>query len=70
VIRSENKAHEAACIFSEMQRQAAMATAFTTAAVKSADIAHYRRIIASAKLNGVPYGVFVEALEFLGTGGT
>jgi hypothetical protein len=53
-----------------MQRQAAMATAFTTAAVKSADIAHYRRIIASAKLNGVPYGVFVEALEFLGTGGT
>ena len=64
MIRSENKAHEAACIFSEMQRQAAMATAFTTAAVKSADIAHYRRIIASAKLNGVePQGWLTDVLE-------
>lgn len=69
IITSENKAHAAACIESEMQRQAAMATASTAAQVKAVDIAHYRRVIASCKLNGLPYSNVSEALEFLGTGG-
>jgi hypothetical protein len=67
-IRSDNKIHEAACINSEMLRQADMATATTAAQVKAADVAHYRRVIASAKLNGLPFVEFTRALMDLGTG--
>jgi hypothetical protein len=69
VITSENKIHAAACVDSEMQRQAAMATATTTAQVAAVDIAHYRRIIASCKSNNLPFGNFTQALINLGTGG-
>jgi hypothetical protein len=69
VITSENKIHAAACADSEMQRQAAMATATTAAQVAAVDIAHYRRIIASCKLNNLPFSNFTQALINLGTGG-
>jgi hypothetical protein len=69
VINSENKIHAAACLDSEGQRQAAMATATTAAQVAAVDIAHYRRIIASCKLNGLPSSNFTQALFNLGTGG-
>jgi hypothetical protein len=69
VITSENKTHAATCIDSEMQRQAAMSTAVTAAQVAAVDIAHYRRIIASCKLNGLPFSNFTQALINLGTGG-
>jgi hypothetical protein len=69
IIQSENKAHAATCVDSEMQRQAAMATATTVAQVQAVDIAHYRRIIASCKSNGLPFSNFTQALINLGTGG-
>jgi hypothetical protein len=69
IIRSDNRAHEAACADSEQQRQAAMSTAVTAAQVAAVDIAHYRRIIASCKLNGLPFSEFSFALKTLGTGG-
>jgi hypothetical protein len=69
-IRSDNKIHEAACINSEMlMRQSAMDTATTAAQVKAADVSHYRRIISSCKLNGLPFNEFTRALMDLGTGG-
>jgi hypothetical protein len=69
VINSENKSREATCNNSEMLRQAAMATASTAAQVAAVNIAHYRRIIASCKLNNLPFSNFTHALMNLGTGG-
>lgn len=69
VIQSTHAAHAAACVSSESQRQAAMATATTTAQLVAVEVAHLRRIVASCKTNGLPYGNFTEALTFLGTGG-
>jgi hypothetical protein len=65
-IRSDNKIHEAACINSEMLRQADLATATTAAQVKAVDVSHYRRVIASCKANGLPYNEFNFALKTLG----
>jgi hypothetical protein len=70
VIKTGLAVHDAACSDSEMQRQAPMATASTAAQVAAVDIAHYRRIIASCKLNGLPFNSFTHALWCLGTGGT
>jgi hypothetical protein len=70
IIKSGHTVHDAACADSEMQRQAAMATASTAAQVAAVDIAHYRRIIASCKLNGLPFNNFTHALWTLGTGGS
>jgi hypothetical protein len=39
------------------------------AAIKTAEIAHYRRIIASCTANSLPAGNFTQALISLGTGG-
>jgi hypothetical protein len=65
-IRSDNRVHESACASAEMQRQASMATATTAAQVSAVDIAFYRAIIASCKLNGLPYNEFNFALKTLG----
>ena len=62
VIKSENKTHEATCTNSEMLRQAAMSTATTVAQVKAADIAHYRRVIASCVTNNLPFSNFTYAV--------
>jgi hypothetical protein len=65
-IRSDNKLHEASCSIAEGSRQQALAGANTVALCKAADIAFYRAVVASGKLNGVPYGEFLTALHFLG----
>ncbi|MCK1627403.1 hypothetical protein IVA98_30680 [Bradyrhizobium sp. 160] len=60
-----------------MSRQAAVAAAYAAgggsaviaAAIRTAEIAHYRRIIASCKANGLPFSNFTVALVDLGTGG-
>jgi hypothetical protein len=69
-IFSTNKTHQAACDNSEMLRQAAIAAAGgSAAAIQTAEIAHYRRIIASCVANGLPYSNFTYALLALGTNG-
>jgi hypothetical protein len=70
-IYSTNKTHQTACDNSEMLRQAAIAAAGgSAAAIKVAEIAHDRRIIASCVANSLPFSNFTYALIELGTGGT
>ncbi|MET4345508.1 hypothetical protein [Bradyrhizobium sp. RT9a] len=77
VIQSEHKIHASACIDSEMTRQAGVAAAYAAGggsaavatAIRAAEVAHYRRIIASCKANGLPFNNFGDALRDLGTGG-
>lgn len=65
-----NKNHDDATAKSESVRQAAVVAAGPTQlSVKAADIAHYRSCLASAILNGVNPGIFMQALRELGTGG-
>jgi hypothetical protein len=76
-INSGNKIHQATCDISESTRQSAVAAAVATgggsaavaAAIKVAEIAHYRRIIASCVANSLPFSNFTQALINLGTGG-
>jgi hypothetical protein len=76
-INSTNKAHQATCDASESTRQAAVAaaeaagggSATIAAAIRVAEIAHYRRIIASCVANSLPFSNFTQALINLGTGG-
>jgi hypothetical protein len=78
IVQHENKAHEATCNLSEGVRQNAVSAAIraggsgstVNSAVKTAEIAHYRRIIASCRANGLPFGDFTQALKDLGTDGT
>jgi hypothetical protein len=69
VITSENKTHAATCANAEMIRQVACAGA-TPAAIRTAEIAFYRSVIASCVANGLPFSNFTQALINLGTGGT
>ena len=71
-------AHEAARVASEATRQTDVGNARVThgagtagyaAAVKTADIAHHRRIAASAIANGIRTTAPADALRDLGTGG-
>jgi hypothetical protein len=69
-IRSDNKVHEASCATAESNRQAVIAAAGSSAAaVKAADVAFYRAVIASCKTNSLPFSNFTYALIDLGTGG-
>jgi hypothetical protein len=76
-IYSTNKTHQATCDVSESSRQSAIAAAVAAgggstavaAAIKVAEIAHYRRIVASCVANGLPFSNFTEALIELGTSG-
>ncbi len=77
IIKSENKIHTATCALSEATRQGDVAAAIVAnggsatvaAAVRTAEVAHYRRIVASALANGLPTQEFTRALLDLGTGG-
>jgi hypothetical protein len=70
VIQHENKIHERACSIAESNRQAAVAAAGSSAAaLKAADVAFYRAVIASCKTNNLPFSNFTYALIGLGTGG-
>jgi hypothetical protein len=80
MIRSEHKAHETTCVAAEMAKQATVGSAKLAydsggshatyaAAIKTAEIAFYRAVIASCVANGLPSSNFVPALLALGTGG-
>jgi hypothetical protein len=77
VIQSDNKIHAATCVASEGTRQNDVAQAIlagggsgtVAAAVRTAEIAHYRRVVASAVANGLQSAQFGQALRDLGTGG-
>ena len=74
VIQHENKIHAATCSDSEMTRQNAVAQAIlagggsatVAAAVKTAEVAHFNRIAASALANGLQSAVFLEAARTVG----
>lgn len=76
VIEHTNRAHAATCNLSEGSRQNDIAQAIlagggsatVAAAVKTAEISHYRRIVASCVANGQPYAEFLETLRKLGVG--
>ena len=76
IMLSDHKIHQTTCNASETTRQADVAAAIAlggnaaVAAIKTAEIAHYRRVIASCTANGLPFGNFTQALINLGTGGT
>jgi hypothetical protein len=78
IVESENKTHAATCTLSEGTRQNAVAAAIRAgggsgtvgSAVKTAEIAHYRRIIASCMANRLPFGDSTRALKDLGTDGS
>jgi hypothetical protein len=42
----------------------------SAAAMRAADVAHYRRLLASAVANGLSPSTFITALQALGTGGS
>jgi hypothetical protein len=73
---SDHKIHQTTCNASEATRQQDVTAAIAlggnaaVAAIKSAEIAHYRRIVASCTANNLPFGNFAQALINLGTGGT
>jgi hypothetical protein len=77
IIKSGHPVHDATCVGSENTRQNAVAAAIAAgggsatvaAAVKAADVAFYRSVIASCKANGLPFNNFSHALWDLGTGG-
>ena len=81
MIRSTHHAHQATCIDAEMTRQSVIGSAKLVydgggslatyaAAIKAAEIAFYRSVIASCVANGLPSSNFVPALRDLGTGGS
>ena len=69
-IQSGNSTHDAACAAADATRSAALAVATTQSAAKTADIACYRTMLASALANSCGPTQFINALKELGTGGT
>ena len=80
IVPSENRTHNSAAANSEMLLQVEVANARATfnaggtsaafaAAAKTTDIAHYRRLRASAIANGLSPADATMALRSLGTGG-
>jgi bifunctional pyridoxal-dependent enzyme with beta-cystathionase and maltose regulon repressor activities len=76
IIQSEKSAHQTTCNLSEATRQSDFAAATKSfnlggtqaaldAALKAADAAHFRRVIASCVANGVDAGVFRHGLHDL-----
>ena len=71
IIVNNNAAHAKACNDSESVRQSAVTAAILAgggsatvqAAIKTAEIAHYRTCVASAVTNSVQSGVFRQALR-------
>ena len=74
---SNSKTHADTCNLSEMNRQVSVSKAIAAgggssvvaAAIKTAEILHYRNCVTSALANGVESGIFRTALLHLGTGG-
>jgi bifunctional pyridoxal-dependent enzyme with beta-cystathionase and maltose regulon repressor activities len=75
-VQSEKSGHQTTCNLSEATRQADAAAATKAfnlggtqaaydAAMKAADAAHFRRVIASCVANGVDAGVFRQGLHDL-----
>ena len=70
VIKSGNKTHDDTCVLAEGARQQAVGVAgVSQATVRTAEIAFYRALMASAVANGLPSAQFGAALRDLGTGG-
>jgi hypothetical protein len=76
IIQHDNKIHQATADAAEMMRQVAVAAAISSlggsaqaAAIKVAEIAFYRSVIASCVANSLPFANFQQALRDLGTGG-
>lgn len=67
-VQNGNKTHDDAVTTAEGLRQTAAAGA-TQAATKTADIAAYRAMLASALANNCGATTFITALRELGTGG-
>jgi hypothetical protein len=76
IVQHENSAHALTCNLSEGTRQSDVAAAqarggsMEAEAIRTAEIAHYRRVIASCEANGLPFVDFKPALRDLGTDGT
>jgi hypothetical protein len=68
----ENRAHQTAIVAAEQARQAAVVPSASAATVKTAEIAFYRAVLASATANNSSSGVeqAIMALRELGTGGS
>jgi hypothetical protein len=74
IIPHSNATHAATCALSEGTLQTAISQAIAAgggsatvaAAVRTAEIANLRRIVASCVANGLPYNQFNEALRFMG----
>jgi hypothetical protein len=59
----DNKVHQNACNIAEMNRQVAVqAAGGSQAAIRTAEAAYYRAVIASCVTNGVEAAVFRQAL--------
>ena len=57
------KAHDDACNTSEMVRQVAVAAAGNQAAIKAAELVHYRKCRASAIASGLSPHQYIVALQ-------
>jgi hypothetical protein len=66
---SGKQSHDAAVIAAEGQRQTAVASAGSQAAVRSAEIAYYRTFVTSALQNGISPSSAIRALQNLGVTG-
>jgi 2-keto-3-deoxy-L-rhamnonate aldolase RhmA len=72
---SANLAHKSTASASEMTRQVAVSAAIAAGggstavalAIKTAEVAHYNRLAASALANGVDSAVFVQAAKWVAT---
>jgi hypothetical protein len=73
IIQHDNKTHERTANAAESTRQVAVAAAITAgggsaavaAAIKTAEVAYYRAVIASCVANGVEAGGFRQGLHDL-----
>jgi 2-keto-3-deoxy-L-rhamnonate aldolase RhmA len=72
---SANVAHKTTSLASEMAKQVAISAAIAAGggsaavalAIKTAEVAHYNRLAASALANGVDSAPFVQAAKWVGT---
>jgi hypothetical protein len=74
VVKSENAAHNAACLAAEIARQAAIQNLTTgpaaQASYNAAEVSYHRAVVASAKANNCGAEASISALRLLGTGGS
>ncbi len=68
-VDTDNLTHNKTVTISEGLRQAVVAAASTPAAIRTAEITHYRTCLASARANNCGVTTFMDALRELGVGG-